>query len=79
MYALQVLWETFWTVLGWFWQIITAFWPYLGIDEWIAKNALTVIIILTLSAGSIYVSKREKRTARNLASIIVDTVSFLKK
>ena len=76
MYALQVLWETFWTVLGWFWQIITAFWPYLGIYEWIAKNALTVIIILTLSAGSIYVSKREKRTARNLASIIVDAVSF---
>ena len=79
MYALQTLWEAFWAVLGWFGQIIMAFWPYLGIDEWIAKNALTVIVVLTLSAGSFFVSKRDKRTARSIASIIVDTGSFLRK
>ena len=79
MYALQVLGETFWAVRGWLWQIITSFWPYLGIDEWIAKNALTIIILLTLSGGSIVLSKRDKKSAKSIAGIIVDTVSFLKK
>lgn len=79
MYLLKTIAEAFCALLGWLWQILTAFWPHLGIDEWIAKNVLTIIILLTLAGGSVFLSKRDKRNARSIANIIVDAVSFLRK
>ena len=79
MYALQILWETFWAVLGWFWKIITAFGAYLGAGEWIAKNVLTLIIIAVLVCSPFAVSKRDKQMAKKTASVIVDTVNRFRK
>ena len=79
MYLLQVLWDTIWTILGWFWQIIVAFGSYLGIGEWFAKSVLAFIIIAILVCSPFAVSKRDKQMAKKTASIIVDTVNRFRK
>lgn len=79
MYVLQVVVECFVAVTGWFWQIITALWSFLGIGDAIAKNALYFLILAALWAGPLYLSRRDKQKAKKIANVAIEIVSFLRR
>lgn len=79
MHFLQVLLQAFWTVQGWLWQIFVAFGSYWGVDKAITKYAVYAGIIVLLMVGPFGVSKRDKRTAKRVASTIVDVTNHLRK
>lgn len=79
MYIIQTLWDAFWHVLGWFWQIAVSFGSFLGIGEGIAKFVIAMIIIVFLASDPFPVSRRDKRSARKTASAIVDILSNIMK
>ena len=79
MYFIQTLWDAFWHVLGWFWQIAVSFGSYLGIGEVIAKFVLAMIIIAFLATDPFPVSRSDKRTAQKTANAIVDILSNIMK
>ena len=79
MHIIQTLWDAFWHVLGWFWQIAVSFGSYLGIGEGIAKFVIAMIIIVILASDPFPVSRRDKRSARKTASSIVDILSNIMK
>ena len=79
MYILQTLWDAIWAVLGWFWQIAVAFGSYLGFGETIAKFVLASLIIAMLAVTPFSVSRKDRKTARNAASAVVDILSNIRK
>ena len=79
MHFIQVFWETFWTVLGWFWKIIMAFGDYLGVWEGLAKYVIAFIVLGVLACTPFSVSNSDKRTARNIANIVVNVFSYIRK
>ena len=79
MYILQMLWDTICAVLGWFWQIAVAFGPYLGFSEAISKFVLASMIIAVLATTPFPVNKRDRQSARNIASVVVDLFSYVRR
>lgn len=79
MYFLQTIWETFCALLGWLWQVASAFGSYLGISEGIAKYAIYIAIIVLLAFDPLGVSNRDKRMAKRTVNVIVDIVNRLRK
>lgn len=79
MYILQTLWDALWNVLGWFGQIAVAFGSYLGLGEVIAKFVLASLIIALLAATPFSVSRKDRKSARNAASAVVDILSSIGK
>lgn len=79
MYILQTLWDAICAVLGWFWQIAVAFGPHLGISEAISKFVLASMIIAVLATNPFSVSRRDRKSARNIASVVVDLFSYIRK
>ena len=79
MYFIQTLWDAFWHVLGWFWKIAVSFGSYIGIGEVIVKFVIAMIIIAFLESDPFPFSRRDKRTARKAASVIVNILSSIMK
>ena len=79
MHVLKAIVEAFAAVLEWGWQIIVAFWSYLGIGEWLTKNILALLIIGVLVCGPFVVSKSDKNLAKKIASFIVDVLNHFRK
>ena len=79
MYILQTLWDAICAVLGWFWQIAVVFGPYLGLSEAVLKFVLASMIIAVLATAPFSVSRRDRKSARNIASVVVDLFSYFRR